>query len=63
MSKGDHSMTFYICCWSTPSCIKVIGGGGGGGLEAHVIAIIECDYCVSPSPKIGFLGFFDLVRS
>ena len=30
-------------CWSTPSCLKVVGGVGGGGGG-------PCDYCVSSSP-------------
>ena len=47
MSQGGHSeqlLFFALFSWSTPSCLKVMGGGvvgWGGGL---------CDYCVSPSP-------------
>ena len=29
MGKGDHSKTFILLelyCWSTPSCLKVVGG-------------------------------------
>ena len=38
--------------WSTPSCLKVVGGGLGG----------PCDYCVSLVQRIGFWGFFRLTQ-
>ena len=48
MGRAYHYKTFLLLlalfCWSTPSWLKVVGGVGGG----------PCDYCVSPSPKIGF---------
>ena len=41
MSQGGHSEPLLLLAlfYSTPSCLKVVGGVGG-----------PCDYCVSQSP-------------